>query len=154
MYLDKKINDVKFFLKNSIEHCDKDIEYVLSNPITNETYILCSNGEEAIEFTPYTKNLPDHYSYVPEYEYNFDYYFFNLLESDLKIEYISWNTHNGIWNSISELYPDEIDCKIGLKKYIDYCKKHNITKEKIDEVMKLDVPNIMKFFDKEREEER
>lgn len=154
MNLDKKINEIKFFLKNSEEHYGKEIEYILVNPKSKDVYILCADGDEAIEFTPYTKSLPNGYSYVPEYDYNFDYYFLNHLENDLKITYISWNTHNGMWNSINELFPDEINCKMGLKKYIDYCKKNNITKEKIDKFTDSNVPNIMTLFNKQREEER
>ena len=44
--------------------------------------------------------------------------------------------------------------KLILKKYIDYCKKNNITKEKIDKFTYSNVPNIMALFNKQREEER
>lgn len=154
MDLDKKINEICCFLKNSKEHSFKEIEYILTNPQNKDVYILCADRDEAIEFTPYTKSLQGGYSYVPEYEYNFDYYFLNFLESDLKIVYVSWNTHHGMWNSINELYPDEINCKLGLKKYIDYCKRNKITKEKIDKITQSNVPNIMKLFNRQREEER
>ena len=56
--------------------------------------------------------------------------------------------------SVSESHIAEINCKIGLKKYIDYCKKNNITKEKIDKFTDSNVPNIMTLFNKQREEER
>ena len=152
--IDKKIKQIDFFLKNSIEHRQKNIEYVLLNPKTQELYVLCADHDDAIEFTPYTKNYPNGYCHVPDFDYNFDYYLFNQLESGLNIKYISMNTHNGIWNSINELYPHDFECKAGLRKYINYCQKSNITKSKIDKETSSNVPNILNLFNKERKEER
>ena len=43
MNLDKKINEIKFFLKNSEEHYGKEIEYILVNPKSKDVYILCAD---------------------------------------------------------------------------------------------------------------
>lgn len=40
MDLDKKINEIKFFLKNSEEHYGKEIEYILVNPKNKDVLIL------------------------------------------------------------------------------------------------------------------
>ena len=57
-------------------------------------------------------------------------------------------------NSINELYPHDFECKAGLRKYINYCQKNNITKSKIDKETSSNVPNILNLFNKERKEER
>ena len=73
-------NDIELFLKDNIEHQNKHIDYILFNPKTNDTYVLASDGyDEAIEFTPYSKNESGCYIQVPEWDYNFDYYIYNYL---------------------------------------------------------------------------
>ena len=49
--------EIENFLKNSVDHQNKHIDYILVDPDTNETYVLASDGyDEAIEFTPLSKN--------------------------------------------------------------------------------------------------
>ena len=56
---------IEEFLKESMEHQDKKVDYILYKSDTNETNTLCSNSssEEAIEFTPITKNYPEGYCF-------------------------------------------------------------------------------------------
>lgn len=135
---------VEEVLLNDEEHYDKHIDYILINNKTGETHTLASNenGEEAIEFTPYTKDSKNGYGYVPEWDYNFDYYIFEYLNDDYSIGYMTDNTHYNLWNSICELYPTDIENKDGVFNYMRYCKDNNITKEYIDKQMGLDTPNI------------
>ena len=59
--------NVETFLMESTEHQNKHIDYVLVNPENNETYVLASDGvDEAIEFTPFSKNYEGGYINVPE----------------------------------------------------------------------------------------
>lgn len=147
-YIEKEKNMVEEFLKNSMEHQDKKIDYILYNPNTKETNILASDpsGKVAIEFTPITKNYENGYSEVPEWDYNFDYYIYNLLEESWEIAYMTPEVHYSIWNSIKELYPNDIDYKDGVQYYLQYCKDNGITKEFIDKETNLDTPNIMDNF--------
>lgn len=140
-------NDIELFLKDNIEHQNKHIDYILFNPKTNDTYVLASDGyDEAIEFTPYTKNESGGYTQVPEWDYNFDYYIYNYLEEGLKIGYMTDNVHYSIWNSINELYPTDIEYKNGVQEYLQYCKDNNITKEYLDIKTGLDTPDVMKYY--------
>jgi len=126
-------NDIELFLKDNIEHQNKHIDYILFNPKTNDTYVLASdNYDDAIEFTPYTKTESGGYTQVPEWDYNFDYYIYNYLEEGLKIGYMTDDVHYSIWNSINELYPNDIEYKNGVQEYLQYCKEKNITKEYLD----------------------
>jgi len=140
---------IEEILKDSIEHQDKKVDYVLYKPDTKETNILCSNSssDEAIEFTPQTKDSPDGYFNVPEWDYNFDYYIYNLLEEGWKIGYMTPDVHYSIWNSIHELYPEDIDYKDGVQNYLQYCADNGITKEFIDNNTDFDTPDIMEYFE-------
>jgi len=154
--MEDKIKEVKesieTFLRESEEHNNKTINYILINPKTNETHTLASDYDEAIEFAPYTKDYENGCSYVPEWDFNYDYYVYNLLEEDYEIGYMSDELHYSIWNSINELYPEDIDYKEGVQKYLKYCKDNNITKEYLDKQMEKDIPNVntpdvMKYLD-------
>ena len=155
-FINDKYNEIDNFLKNCLEHKNKKIDYILYNPKTKETYVMCSDGvSDAIEFTPYTKKLENGFSNVPEFDYNFDYYIYNQLDNGLKIGYMSIDIHYSIWNSINELYPNDIDNKEGVKYYISYCKANGITKERIDSELNINTPNIMHLsLDKDRKDVR
>jgi len=78
--------DIEQFLMEDMEHQNKHIDYILVDPETRATYVLASDGnEEAIEFTPYTKDYKGGYQNVPEWDYNFDYYIYNYLEEGKQI---------------------------------------------------------------------
>lgn len=150
--MDEKIKEIKenieTFLKDSIEHQDKHIDYILVDKEKNETYVLVSDGvDSAIEFTPFTKDYDGGYTYVPEWDYNFDYYIYNLLEEGKEIAYMSDEVHYSIWNSIHELYPEDIDYKDGVQNYLQYCADNNITKEYLDKNTGFDTPDIMEHFE-------
>ena len=144
-------NDVSEFLHESIEHKNKQIDYILINPSNEDLWVMCSDGyDTAIEFQ-YRDGMMKS-NYVPEWDFNFDYYVYNLLEDGYKIGYMSDDLHYSLWNSIHELYPDDIEFKNGVKNYIKYCKSNGITKEYIDSKTNLDTPNILKMFNKEDRE--
>ena len=148
-FIEKEKLRIEEFLKDSMEHQDKKIDYILYKSDTKETNILCSNSssEEAIEFTPITKNYQDGYSNVPEWDFNFDYYIYNLLEEGWQIGYMTPEVHYSIWNSIHELYPEDIDYKDGVQNYLQYCADNGITKEFLDKNTELDTPDIMNYFE-------
>ena len=145
----KKIKEkIEEFLNEDEEHQNKHIDYILVDSETRETYILASDGnEEAIEFTPYTKDYKGGYQNVPEWDYNFDYYIYNYLEEGKQIAYMTDDVHYSIWNSINELYPTDIDYKDGVQNYLQYCADNRITKEYLDKKTGFDTPDIMKYFE-------
>lgn len=150
--MNERIEKVKYeiesFLKDSIDHQDKHIDYILVDPNTNETYVLASDGnDEAIEFNPLSKNYEGGYTNVPEWDYNFDYYIYNYLEEGKQIAFMSDDVHYSIWNSIHELYPDDIEYKDGVQSYLQYCADNGITKEYLDKKTGFDTPDIMQYFE-------
>ena len=150
--MNEKIKKVKeyidtFFMEN-MEHQNKHIDYILVDQETNETYVLASDGaDEAIEFNPLSKNYKEGFQYVPEWDYNFDYYIYNYLEEGKQIAYMTDDVHYSIWNSIHELYPEDIDYKEGVQNYLQYCADNGITKEYLDKKTGLNTPDIMQYFE-------
>lgn len=145
----KKVKeDIETFLRENMEHQNKHIDYILVNQETNETYVLASDGaDEAIEFNPLSKNYKEGFQYVPEWDYNFDYYIYNYLEEGKQIAYMTNDVHYSIWNSIHELYPEDIDYKDGVQNYLQYCADNGITKEYLDKKTGLNTPDIMEYFE-------
>ena len=144
-------NDASEYLKDNIEHQNKQIDYILINPSNDELWVMCSDGVDTAIELHYKDGIMKN-NYVPEWDYNFDYYVYNLLEDGYKIGYMSDDLHYSLWNSIHELYPDDIEFKNGVKNYIKYCKNNHINKDYIDKKTNLDTPDIMHLFqNKERE---
>lgn len=145
-------------IDNNNFHDGMEIEYILYNKLQNEFRVLISDGyESSYEDTiDVFSNRVTNEMYVPEWDFNFDYYVFNELEiKGNRLLYVSPNTHHGLWNSLHELYPNDIDCKKGVQKYLKFCKQNNITKETIEKYCEFSkLPeDCMKFYngkDKER----
>lgn len=143
-FIEEEKIKVEKFLNDNMEHQDKKIDYILYKQDKMETNILASNSnDEAIEFRSNTND----FNYVPEWDYNFDYYIYNLLEENWKIEYMTPEVHYSIWNSINELYPNDIDYKDGVQNYLQYCADNKITKKYLDEETGLNTPDVMQHFE-------
>lgn len=148
-YVKRAYDNVSAFLKE--EHKDMHIDCILYDEKTHATYTTATDGnEKCFNFDPYSKYEPNGYEIIPEWDYNFDYYVYDLLDQGCEIGYMTDEMHYGIWNSIDELYPNDIEFKEGVLKYIEYCKNNNITKEYIDSKMDLETPDIMPLFDNEK----
>ena len=44
--IEKVKKDIETFLKDSVDHQNKHIDYILVDPDTNETYVLASDGND------------------------------------------------------------------------------------------------------------
>ena len=142
--VNKVKNEIESFLKDNVEHQDKHIDYIMIDPNTKETFTFASDGLEKMIML---KEKERGYSDIPEWDFNFDDYIFYQLEQDLKIGFISDETHYNIWNSLKELYPEDINNKDGVQKYLQFCADNGITKEYLDSANKLDTPDIMQHFE-------
>lgn len=133
----------KFFSENK-EHENKAIDFMLVNKEEEDIITIVSDGfSNSLEFS---KNNGSH-NEIPEWDFNYDYYLFERLEDGYEIESMSDSIHYSIWNSIEELYPEDINYKDGVQKYLQYCADNGITKEYLDKQTELDTPDIMKFFE-------
>ena len=93
------------------------------------------------------KKLDDKIRTLEEWQYNYERHLFEYLENDYQL-YNSNDlvVHYNIWNYIEEMYPEEIDNKKGMQKYLKYCKEQGITKNKISKEFNYDIPDAMKFY--------
>lgn len=141
-------NNIESYLIEDMEHQDKEIDFILYNPNTKETQVLASNkDEEIILFAPFTKEQENGYMNVPEWDFNFDEYLFKDLQNGYEIGYMSVDVHYGLWQTIEDLYPEDLEHKDGVKKYLQYCKDNNITRDFIDDEFKMPIPDIMKYYE-------
>ncbi len=148
----KKVkNDIETFLKEDEEHQNDNVYCVLINLDTDETITIAGDGyENTIIFTPYTTKENGYekgYSNVPEWDFSFDSYVFEELEKGYFVGYMSDDMNYGIWNSLKELYPYDIDHKDGVQSYLQYCADNGITKTYLDEKTGFDTPDAMQYFE-------
>lgn len=145
-YVKKAYDNISNYLNDNYK--DMYIDCILYDEKTHATYTTATDGnEKCFSFDPYSKYQPDGYDIIPEWDYNFDYYVYDLLEKGCDIGYMTDEMHYGIWNSINELYPNDIEFTDGVLRYVEYCKNNNITKEYLDSKVDLETPDIMPLFD-------
>ncbi len=147
--MDKNIhklkNKMEKMLKKSEDHRDKEIDYILLNSKTGDIHGIATNYDEILEFNSNIKKSSMDYCEIFEALFNDDD-FFGKLEDGYHIEYISMDSNYGLWNVIDEMYPTDINNKLGVQKYLQYCKNNNITKDTIDEAIKGETPDIMHYY--------
>lgn len=142
--VNKVKNEVESFLNDNIEHQSKNIDYIMIDKNTKETFTFASDGLENMIMVRENANG---YSSFQEWDFNFDDYIFYQLEQDFKIGFISDEAHYGIWKYLKELYPEDIKYKDGVQDYLQYCADNGITKEYLDSANNLDTPDIMQYFE-------
>lgn len=146
------IKEISQLLKNSEDYGDYSLEYILIDKEETENSIaVAMYGEDIIQI-----NITSHeISSIPDWAYNFDEDIFGMLEDNKEIGYMSMNTHFNIWETINQWYPEDIENKQGMQKYLKYCKNNKITKEVIEKEVKLDVSiDVMKFYEKEEKQKK
>lgn len=144
--IEKLKNKMEKILKKSEDHRDKEIDYILLNSKTGGVHAIATNYDEILEFNFNIKESSIDYYEIIEALFSEDNDFFGRLEDGYHIEYISMDTNYGLWNVIDELYPTDINNKLGVQKYLQYCKNNNITKDTIDEAIKGETPDIMHYY--------
>lgn len=150
--IEKILNETKELLKNGEEYKDMEICYVLEDTKDkSNSIIVAMHNDDIIEINPFTKEVSD----VADWAYNIDDDVFAMLETDKKISYMSMDMHYGIWQTIEQWYPEDLEHKKGMQKYLKYCKDNKITKDVIEKETKLDkLPDAMKYYKKEKNKER
>lgn len=143
--IEKLKNKMEKILKKSEDHRDKEIDYILLNSKTGGVHAIATNYDEILEFNFNIKESSIDYYEIIEALFNDDD-FFGKLEDGYHIEYISMDSNYGLWNVIDEMYPTDINNKLGVQKYLQYCKNNNITKDTIDDAIKGKTPDIMHYY--------
>lgn len=120
------------------------LAYILKVKDESENcYAVAIDGDEIIGFNPFEKEIDN----IPDWDFNMDRYLFEELEWNREIIYMSADCHYGVWNEVSNYYPEDIEHMEGMQMYLRYCADNAITKEFIDKKTELDTPNIMEYLD-------
>ena len=123
------------------------ILYVLENTkdIKESIIGVCDSNYEMHEAI--LKNREVNYCY--DWDYNVDEYIFGNIEKEFNIGFMTIDFHKAIWTNVGSVDLEEIQHKLGLQKYLKYCKENNIDKDIIAKETNSDeIPDIMKYYDK------
>lgn len=121
---------------NTVKYKDFYIQYIIKNRDEFEnTFVLATNGDEMIGFNPFDNEIEE----IPDWAYNFDNDFFEELEWNKEIIYMTDDFHYDLWTDINKFYPNEFENKEGVIEYLKYCEKNGITQERLQKVC-TDVP--------------
>ena len=150
--VNKILKSVKILLENNEKYKNMEIIYILKDvKNSRDSIVVAAEDESVIEINPFTNEIKD----IPDFEFNFDEYLFKQLEKGKQIAYMTPNTHYGIWSTIEDFAPSNIEHKKGMQKYLKYCKTNKITKEKLEKECNVkDIKDVMKFYKEKKEFER
>lgn len=159
-----KIESLKDITTSTLEEaklclCKSDIEdydtykfnYVLKKLVNgqlDDVMAIAHNENCSIMFNPFhTETENGGIFFYSDWAYNYEDDFFKFLEEGYEIDSMTMEGHYNVWSTIYEWRNEEFYYPIGLQNYIHYCKTHNVTKEKIDQVVELDVSDIMNLYE-------
>lgn len=130
-------------LRGSEEHKYKNIDCIFENKAEiTDSFAIATNYDEVVIVNPFTGEITP----SAEWQFNADEDIFGKLEEN-NIAYISMKAHHGIWSYIEDVKPEEIQNKVGMQKYLKYCKDNNITKDRIEEETHLStLSDVMKYY--------
>lgn len=131
-------------LMKSEEIIDGKIEYILVNK-QNEKHSIALVSDKYLDI--YQVTLKDK-EIIPaeDWFYSIDTDVFELLEKNYEIGFMSLEFHSSIWGQVEDIGIEEFEHKVGLQKYLKYCKNNNIDKKAICKKVDTDVPDIMKYY--------
>lgn len=128
---------------------NKQISYILGRKKTDGTIAAkaiaydTDDPEDLVQLT-INENGMLSYSYLPQWDYNIEDYFFDELEQGYEIIYMPLSEHYGMWASI-DMDKDEIEHVDGLQKYLSYCQQNEITSQTISLLGLKDI-DIMSLY--------
>lgn len=129
-------------IKKNIIYKDYKLQYILSknNEITDIIYADDSNVIEVNSDNLKIKKLKKGYSVLDEI-------LLPEIEKGKQIEFMSDEAHDYMWYIIDEYYPDDLENKEGMVKYLEYCKNNQITMEYLNKKFDSDPSDLLAFYD-------
>ena len=108
------------------------------------------NEEKILLITPYRKGIEDKFEIVPDWQFNYYGGMMNFLDAECEIIDVGEESHYSIWQEVYDrlIEPRDERYKKGVEKYMKYCKKNKITKERIMKSFNLEdfTEDIMEFY--------
>lgn len=148
--LDTVLNNVRQFLNKFEDFKNFNIHAIFIN--NDKTGGVALTFNEEFEFG-IKINLEDFsYTYMCDYDFDFDNDMFKELENNKSVVFISDEENYNIWTNINLMGIDEIECKMGWQKYLEYCKRNGITKEYLDKTFNENIEDMMLYYDENMRE--
>lgn len=124
------------------DYKDYKIGYIMVNK--EKTYgVAFDDSDGAVSIDMEKKEVEELYDWA----YLISEDVFESLEDKMQIGYMNVLSHIGIWQQIGDWYPEDIEHKKGMQKYLRYCKEKGITKEFILKEFKTSrLPDAMKYY--------
>ena len=148
----KVLKEIDNILQNNEEYIGMKICYILQDKKDKkELFAVAMKDDEILEITLPSKEVDP----SADWAYNIDDDIFGRLQDGDEIIFMSILTHGGIWETINNWYPDDVENKKGMQEYLKYCKRNGITKAFIDKKTGWnDIPDIMKYYKNLKNKER
>ena len=152
----KIMRDTERFLKRTKEYQENryegndenyEIHFVLKKGdkgALTDVIALAACDDMALSFHPYDESNP---IYRNERVLNYDDDLFALLEDGYEVVGMSMDSHFCIWISIEEMQDEEIDHPAGMQMYLAYCKRNDISNEKLQEAVSYSGMDAMTLYD-------
>lgn len=122
---------------------------VKSNGKTPESILAYAvNDESALLFHPMKE--PVYEIILNDWQFSFDYDLFQYLEEGYDLTAMTPDAHSGVWYEIAEYHDTSgIACVDGMQKYLDYCKRNGVTKDRLVREADYDGMDVMTLYDRE-----
>lgn len=128
------------------------LDYILvksGKPVSDGVMAYAGYEENVILFYPYDENADP----TSLWGFNYERDLFEALGNGEEIVGMTLECHYNVWCTIEE-WKDEIEEKEGLQKYLNYCKRNGITKEKLGEVLSYNGMDVMTLYGSGKEVEK
>lgn len=84
---------------------------------------------------------------IQNWDFNIDSDLFAYLESGYELAGMTLDTHYNMWCMMEDWHEGGFDCEKGMQKYLGYCKRNNITLERLQADAGYSGMDVMKLYD-------
>lgn len=126
---------------------DIEFEYLLVNKsdINKVIAVIKDQKEDIYSVTLENENIRK----IDDWTYNVDDDIFKYLENDYEIKNINIDSHYNIWCQTEDII-NEIKHKVGLQKYLEYCKKNHIDYKVLQKRTNVEeFPDLMNYYNED-----
>lgn len=134
--------------EETIEEKDKIMRgYIIRDLKTQEIEVMLAYDSNCTALVyPYkeeSKRIID----CSDWNFSYDEYLFKSLDKNYRVENITYDAHYNIWATIEECFPEDIENKLGMQRYLKYCKEKDINLDKITEHVGFNILiDVMQFY--------
>lgn len=122
-----------------------ELVYVLTKgkyPRGNDVIAVAGYDEEAIQFYPFGNRKE-----FDLWGFNFECDLFECLQEGYELAGMSMECHVNVWYTIEESHECGIEYEKGMQKYLGYCKRNGITKERLEKEADYKGLDAMTLYD-------